>query len=86
MFFNDTDDPFPDLAGSHAEIWRRIRALISPTFSPKIVNQMSPYIQAGIDKLIARLDEREKEGIAFDIDRYLQTDIKTYTWLTCTYH
>ena len=68
MFFNDTDDPFPDLAGSHGEIWSRIRGLINPAFSPKIVNQMTPFMQSGIDKLIARLDEREKDGIAFDID------------------
>ena len=67
LIFDNTKDPYATLVESAGEKWKRVRDISSPTFSGKKMKIMIPLVLESINKLMERMNDREKESKDFDI-------------------
>ncbi|KAG4065465.1 hypothetical protein HA402_002699 [Bradysia odoriphaga] len=51
----------------HYNIWRYLRASMSPLFTTGKLNAMQPLMMASIDKLVSELDDKAKSGEEFNL-------------------
>ncbi len=65
--FREKDGPRENIFFASGDKWKRIRSIISPSFTAKRMKEMSPLINQSVDDLLKLFDARCKEGKPFDI-------------------
>ncbi len=75
---NCKDDPKETIFYATGEKWKRIRSVISPSFTARRMKEMSPLINLSLDDLLKLMDrkceERKSIDISFEFAR-LTTDV-----------
>lgn len=49
------------------DVWRQLRASLSPSFTSSKLNAMEPLFMSGIDNTVTELDDKAKSGLEFNI-------------------
>ena len=75
IIYDNSQDPYANLAEITGEKWKRVRALSSPTFSGKKMKFISPLVQESINKLMEKFEYRANKNNDFNI----MDDIKLLT-------
>ena len=55
------------MAVAEGEEWKRMRNILSPTFSVHKMKQMVPLMNSACDTLMKKLEEMSETGESFDI-------------------
>ncbi len=61
------NSPTEGLFNAVSDKWKRLRSVLSPSFTAKRMKKMSPKINQCVDDLLKLLEEKCKEGQPFDI-------------------
>lgn len=59
------------LVWSEDNAWRRLRASVSPSFSPFKLNSMEPLMMSSVDKLLIELDDKAKSGEELNLKSFI---------------
>ncbi|XP_064630991.1 cytochrome P450 3A9-like isoform X2 [Lineus longissimus] len=63
----DPDDVMCSMFFATGNRWKRLRAIISPTFSAVKMKQMSPLMNQSIDDMMELLEKKEEDGKPFNV-------------------